>query len=140
MCSHHRQTMLFSATMTDEVGRGEWRNSTESPGLGWAGAASPSRPLFQKTEHAQLSPPPALGSLLLHLRPPPWDLRDSWTTGWPPWGKPGDGATGKGAQALVTSSWDPTLGLRSGNQGASLNACLSVSPALSPSLGASWSL
>lgn len=34
MCSHHRQTMLFSATMTDEVGCGEWRDSTEAPGLG----------------------------------------------------------------------------------------------------------
>lgn len=54
MCSHHRQTMLFSATMTDEVGRGEWRNSTESPGLGWAGAASPSRPLADQSASLSL--------------------------------------------------------------------------------------
>lgn len=49
MCSHHRQTMLFSATMTDEVGRGvsprrgEWRGSAENPGLGqkvWPGAST----------------------------------------------------------------------------------------------------
>lgn len=38
MCSHHRQTMLFSATMTDEVGRGEWRDSRGPwAGLGWGG-------------------------------------------------------------------------------------------------------
>lgn len=42
MCSHHRQTMLFSATMTDEVGsgdfprQGEWRRQCRGPwpGLG----------------------------------------------------------------------------------------------------------
>ena len=41
MCSHHRQTMLFSATMTDEVGRGEWRDSTGAPGLGWGSVSLP---------------------------------------------------------------------------------------------------
>lgn len=41
MCSHHRQTMLFSATMTDEVGCGEWRDSTEAPGLGWGSVSLP---------------------------------------------------------------------------------------------------
>lgn len=40
MCSHHRQTMLFSATMTDEVGCGEsprwgeWRRQFREP---WSG-------------------------------------------------------------------------------------------------------
>ena len=42
------------STMTDEVGRGEWRNSTESPGLGWAGAASPSRPLADQSASLSL--------------------------------------------------------------------------------------
>lgn len=46
MCSHHRQTMLFSATMTDEVGRGTslWRvagvrggGCAEDPDWGWGG-------------------------------------------------------------------------------------------------------
>lgn len=68
MCSHHRQTMLFSATMTDEVGLrnsawwGEWRGA-EDPGwaagggLGqaWLASTAPSPPhlpaSWQASEH-----------------------------------------------------------------------------------------
>lgn len=55
MCSHHRQTMLFSATMTDEVGHrnsawlGEWTDAedpgwTAGGGLGQVWLASTSTP------------------------------------------------------------------------------------------------
>lgn len=42
MCSHHRQTMLFSATMTDEVGcrNSPWggqEGQSRGPRLGWTG-------------------------------------------------------------------------------------------------------
>ena len=44
MCSHHRQTMLFSATMTDEVGCREQRGGAEDPGLSWSTGLPPSLP------------------------------------------------------------------------------------------------
>lgn len=66
MCSHQRQTMLFSATMTDEVGRGdapwraEWRRQHRGPRAGLEGMAWAEHGLVCRSASCQVSEHPVL--------------------------------------------------------------------------------